>query len=158
MEALLEILPKDKGWFGYTGLRALRLELEQIERRHKRGRIWPDDVVWLQNIEQTRREIVALGRAKRWADQQRTIHPLNLVRKQMNELQVDNLGLRCLNVEDLMVIRKEWPDWQIGDDIDLSAVPVSQRMPEREREGDNTGGSVTTPASDADPGTPDPPV
>ncbi len=151
-------LPKDRSWVGHTALRGLASERRQIERRSTRRVLTKDDVYSLRNIEQTRLEILALGRAKIWGDEHGTMHPLNLVRKQMNELAADNLGYRCLTLDDLAEIRKQWPDWNVGEDIDPSEVSASQRMPERDGLAVNMDGCGSTPAVDASPESPDPPV
>ncbi len=153
--------------FHPLALRALKVEAQELETKIARGRgVTPADHRALTNIEHTRREIVALERARDWADQhggslaweRKGIHPLNAVRKQMNELKADGLGARCLNVEDRVRVRELWPDWTVGDDIDLSWPSVSQRAPERDEPTGSADVRRKVPAATEGSETPDPPV
>ncbi len=152
-------LKPPKNWPGHFALRALNVEQKTIERRARRHGIYPTDAASMINIERTRRELLALGRAKVWGDQQGKMHPLNLVRQQANELHKAGLDLRCLNPQDLLAIRGHWPEWDVEQDIDLSVPPVSQRMPERDGPGDAPEDVESNdPAAGTGPETPDPPV
>ncbi len=137
----VSVLPKDPNWFGHTGFKALDAKLEELAGKQKHRPLRDHELRELRENHHTRNELHALGRARTWADAQGTqiawekqgFHPLNVVRKQINELVADGLGLRCLNTADLEGIREIWPAWSYGDDIDPSEVSVSQQVPERER-------------------------
>lgn len=111
----LDLAELDKtDWFGKVGLKAIAEQEQAIYQKSLWRKRRPEEAKELRELEHARQELLALGRARVWADKQGEIRPLEVVKRQADELVNAGLSLRCLNEEDLLMIHKRWPDWKPG--------------------------------------------
>ena len=101
-------------WPGHLARQILTDRLADLEQRGRRRRATTVELGEYATCRRSLAEISALYRARLRCEIEQVTDPLRVVAVQADELARSNLGLRCLNEDDLREIRDRWPDWTIG--------------------------------------------